>query len=83
VWAPLQIFAEVGSRKEVMNRASMIPQREAPGATFCEYPKRFNLVDIIGISHNLSPVSPQPDESSPPKEDSYSTRMFDWEVVSR
>ena len=65
-----------------MNWASMVPQREAPGATFCEYPKRFNLLDMIGISRNLAPVSPRPDKFGPAEEDSYSRPLFHWELVS-
>jgi hypothetical protein len=71
------------SRKEVMNRTSMIPQREAPRATFCEYPKRFNLLDMIGISRNLAPVSPRPDKFGPAEEDSYSTPLFLLELVGK
>ena len=56
------------------------PETMNPGDRY-EYPRRFNLLDMIGISHDLSPVNPRPDKFGPPKEDCYANPMFDWELV--
>jgi len=52
-----------------------------PGADRYEHPRRFNLLDMIGISHDLSPVNPRPDKLGPAEEDCYANPMFDWELV--
>jgi hypothetical protein len=67
-----------------MNLVSSVQEQETmnTGADRYEYPPRFNLLDLIGLSHDLLPVSPQPDKSGPLGEDSCSTPMFDWELVS-
>ena len=50
---------------------SIVEQLETinPGAERYEYPWRFNLLDVIGISHDLSPANPRPDKFGPPEED--------------
>jgi hypothetical protein len=75
-----------GSLKgEVMNLALMVEQPETmnPGADRYEYPRRFNLLDMFGISHALSPVGPRSDKFSRPEEDFYDNAIFDWEVVGQ
>ena len=66
-----------------MTLTSIVEQPETmdPGADRYEYPLRFNLLDMIGISHDLSPVNPRPDKFGPPEEDCYANPMFDWELV--
>jgi hypothetical protein len=66
-----------------MTLTSIIEQLERmnPGAEPCGYQWRFNLLDMIGIGHDLSPVSPRPDKSGPPEEYRYGNPMFDWELV--
>jgi hypothetical protein len=68
-----------------MNLTSMVEQPEAmtPGAGRYEYPRRFNLLDMFGISHALSPVSPRPDKFGGPEEASCDKPIFDWEVVGK
>ena len=67
-----------------MNLTSMVEQPETinPGADRYEYPRRFNLLDMFGLSRALSPVTPQP-EIGHPEENSYDRPMFDWEVVGK
>jgi hypothetical protein len=62
---------KVITRKEVMSPASTIQQPETTNPGADEYPQRFNLLDVIGVSHDLSPVNPRPDKSGPPEEDHY------------
>jgi hypothetical protein len=66
-----------------MTLTSIVEQRETmnPGAEPYGYPWRFNLLDMIGIGQDLSPVSPRSDKSGPPEEDRYDNPMFDWELV--
>ncbi|MGA8656006.1 MAG: hypothetical protein WB586_07625 [Chthoniobacterales bacterium] len=59
------------------------PERMNPGTDPYEYPQRFNLLDMIGVSHDLSPVNPRPGKSGPPEEDRYCNPMFDWELVDK
>ena len=58
---------------------SIVEQQERmnPGAEPYGYPRRFNLLDMIGIGHDLSPVSPRPDKSGPPEGDRYDNPIFD------
>jgi hypothetical protein len=64
-----------------MTLTSIVEQLETinPGAERYEHPWRFNLLDVIGISHDLSPANPRPDKFGPPEEDHYGNPMFDWE----
>ena len=67
-----------------MKLTSMVePEAMKPGADRYEYPRRFNLLDLFGISHALSPVSPWPDKFGRPEGDSYEKPMFDWEGVGK
>ena len=68
-----------------MNLTSMVEQPEAmnPDADRYEHPRRFNLLDMFGISHALSPVNPRPDKFGGPEEASYDKPIFDWKVVGK
>jgi hypothetical protein len=68
-----------------MNVISMVEQPETmnPGGDRYEYPRRFNLLDMFGISHALSPVGPRPDEFGRSEGNSDDESMFDWEVVGK
>jgi hypothetical protein len=68
-----------------MNLTSMVEQPDAmnPGADRYEYPRRFNLLDMFGISHALSQVGPRSDKFGRREENSYDRPMFDWEVVGK
>jgi hypothetical protein len=63
----------------------MVEQTEAmnPGTDRYEYPRRFNLLDMFGISHALSPLNPRPDKFGSPEEASYNKPIFDWEVIGK
>jgi hypothetical protein len=47
-----------------------------------EYPQRFNLLDMLGVSRDLSPVNPRPDKSGPPEQDNYGKPMFNWDLFA-
>jgi hypothetical protein len=68
-----------------MNLTSMVEQSEAmnPGADRYEYTRRFNLLDMFGISHALSPVSPRPDKFGGREEASCDKPIFDLELVGK
>ena len=48
-----------------------------------EIPWRANLLDMLGLSLNLSPATLRPDKFNPPEEDSYSKQLFDWEIIRK
>jgi hypothetical protein len=68
-----------------MNLILMVeqPGTSNPGADRYDYPRRFNLLDMFGISHALSPVSPRPDKFGRPEEASYDKPMFVREAVGK
>jgi hypothetical protein len=53
------------------------------GADRREIPRRANLLDMLGLSHDLSPATLGPDKFSPPEEDSYSKQLFAWELIRK
>jgi len=62
----------------VMTLTSIVEQQETmnPGAEPYGYQWRFNLLDMIGIGPDLSPVSPRLNKSGPPDEDRYGNRCL-------
>jgi hypothetical protein len=62
---------------------SIVEQTETmnPGTERYDNPQRFNLLDMIGISHGLSSVNPRPDKSGPAEEDRCWNPTFDWKQV--
>ena len=52
-------------------------------ANRCKIPRRANLLDMLGLSHDLSAATPRPGKFSPAEEDSYSKQPFDWELIRK
>ena len=48
-----------------------------------EIPWRANLLDILGISHDLSPAALRAGKFNPPEDDSYSKQLFAWELIRK
>jgi hypothetical protein len=48
-----------------------------------EIPWRANLLDMLGISHDLSPAALRLDKFNPPEDDSYSKQLFAWELIRK
>ena len=46
-------------------------------------PRRANLLDMLGLSHDISAATLRPGKFSPPEEDSYSKQLFDWELIRK
>ena len=46
-------------------------------------PRRANLLDLLGLSQDLSAATLRPGKSSPPEEDSYTRQLFDWKLIRR
>lgn len=67
-----------------MSLVSSVQEQETMniGADRYEYPPRFNLLDLIGLSQDLLPVSPRPDKSGPPEQDNYGKPMFNWDLFA-
>ena len=53
------------------------------GANRREIPWRANLLDMLGLSHDLSLTTLRPDKFSPPEENSYSKQLFAWELIRK
>jgi len=53
------------------------------GANRCGILRRANLLDMLGLSDDLSPATLRPGKFSPPEEDSYSTQLFAWELIRK
>jgi hypothetical protein len=61
--------------------AASIEQQD--GANRREILWRANLLDMLGLSHDLSPATLRLDKFSPPEEDSYSKQLFAWELIRK
>ena len=48
-----------------------------------EVPRRANLLDMLGLSDDLSAATLRPGKFSPPEEDSYSKQLFAWELIRK
>jgi hypothetical protein len=48
-----------------------------------ESPWRANLLDMLGLSHDLSPAALRPGKFNPPEDDSYSKQLFAWELLRK
>lgn len=48
-----------------------------------EIAPRANLLDLLGLSHDLSPATLCPAKFSPPEEDSYSKQLFAWDLIRK
>ena len=53
------------------------------GANRREIPWRANLLDMLGLSHDLSPGVLRPGQLSPAEDDSYSKQLFAWELIRK
>lgn len=68
-----------------MNLASIEQQdgRINLSANRREIPWRANLLDMLGLSQDLSAVALRPGQFGPPEEDSYSKQPFAWELIRK
>ena len=46
-------------------------------------PMRSNLLDMLGLSDDLSAVTLRPGKFGLPEEDSYSKQLFAWELIHK
>jgi len=55
------------------------------GANRREIPWRanLNLLDMLGLSDDLSPAALRPGKFSPPEDATYSKQLFAWELIRK
>jgi hypothetical protein len=66
-----------------LNATEQQPETTRLAAQRREYSQRFNLLDMLGLSDDLSPVPPRPDTFGPPEEDNYSQQVVHLAGISK
>jgi len=59
------------------------PETIALAAVRFDYPQRFNLLDMLGLTDSLPAANHRPGTFGPPDSDSSSQPVVDWELIGK
>ena len=51
--------------------------------TRLDYPQRFNLMDLLGLTDDLAGTTPRPGTFDPPENDNLCQPVVDWTLIGK